>query len=119
MMTNGFVFSVRPSGGIKETKLLNNLSKEFRKTPLYKRVVLEDRFEINPFDPKWEWEIRFKNKSGFIVLNEQSSNSVRVYVYRTENDLDPYVILIKNMDFPKTTHQMFLKTMEELFKLTK
>ena len=105
-----------PTKGIIETKVLNGLSKEFRKTPFYKRSVLKEGFELNPFEPKWEWIINFKNKSGFVVLNERPS-VVMMYVYKTEKDLDPMILELKNIrpTDPKT-HKKFCFLMEQVIR---
>lgn len=82
-----------PERGIKETRNLNNLSKTFRGHSFYRNVEKEG-FELNYVSWSWEWEIRFKNKSGFMVFREDGKDLV-LYVYSFNNDLNPKIIVIR------------------------
>ena len=114
---NNISVGIIPTKGIIESKVLNGLSKEFRKTPSYKRFVLKEGFELNPFDLKWEWIINFKNKSGFVVLNEKPS-VVMMYVYKSKEDLDPKRLTITDIKITKsTTHKRFCSLMEQVMRL--
>lgn len=92
MITPVFI-NPNPDKGLKETRNLNNLSKTFRGHSFYRNVEKEG-FELNYVSWDWEWEIRFKNKSGFMVFREDGGDLV-LYVYSFDDDLDPRIFVIR------------------------
>lgn len=75
---------------IKEAKKLNDFSKLFRTLNTYDNVS-EDGFEMGigmGGTAVWEWVIKFKDSSGFMVLVERPT-TITYFIYRHKDDLDP------------------------------
>ena len=83
---------IETPNGITETKTLNFFSKFLRRTDLYRKQISSEGFELG-FDGEWEYIIKFKGKTGFIVFREDRYNNVSMFTYITgkEHYVKPHV----------------------------
>jgi hypothetical protein len=100
---------------VKSTDTLNYVSRFFRRTNFFKDFVKEEGFELNPGDFKWEWTINFKNKSGFIVLDERDSRGIQFWIYKTEDDLKPQIGFIKGCQMNDAHGLMVAKVIKDVY----
>ena len=77
------VFIPTPNGLVETTKL-NILLRKLEQDPFYEYIDSNETGFTVGFDAKWELTIKFKNKTGFIVLNE-SSKDIHMYIYEYLN----------------------------------
>jgi hypothetical protein len=99
---SGLFVNPNPQKGIVETPKLNKLSEFARTTDFFKKFVSQEGFELSPADFKWEWIINFNKKSGFMVFREQG-NHLRMFVYKTADDLNWQEGLIKDFKTNETS----------------
>lgn len=81
-LSKNFIVTRILNGPIKETKMLNLLSKNFRLTEL--SLIEKEWFEINFQSGKFEWNI-LKKDGKYIVLTEED-DCIYIYFYDGEND---------------------------------
>ena len=76
----GFFTNPNPSGGIKATEKLNELSKYCEKTfPGYKDGDVDARFEMNPMTFSWEYIVdMYKSR---LVMSERQDGDIDVWMY--------------------------------------
>jgi hypothetical protein len=74
---------------VKATEKLNYLSKSFRNSAFFRRNTIEEGFELNVHDFKWEWMI--KNGKKLIVLRERDDKEdIEIWGYSDgEKDISP------------------------------
>jgi hypothetical protein len=75
-----FFTNPNPSGGVKATEKLNELSKYCEETfPNYKDKDVDARFEMNPMTFAWEYTIdMFKSR---MVMSERKDGDIDVWMY--------------------------------------
>ena len=84
---------------VVETAILNQYFAILSKDEFFRKFtnVSKTGFEINFMDFKWELNIVFNQRSGFMVFRETGRpNQIKLYVYSHVDDLHPKEILINN-----------------------
>jgi len=76
-------------GPINHSETLNQVAIHFRTTDFCSRFVSQDFFTINPVNIFWEWQIRFNDKSGWMVIYQdtQRAHTYHIYAYEYENQI--------------------------------
>ena len=103
-----------PQDGIKETPVLNRVSKSFRNSSIYKAMseYIQDGFDINIHDCKWEYTIRFNNS---LIVYKEYDDYLDCFIYLKENDILPAYTCV--MMIEKDNHKMnnnFCKSMNNI-----
>ncbi len=109
----GLFVNPNPEKGVVESTKLNKLSDFARTTEFFKKFVSKEGFELSPADFKWEWIINFNKKSGFMVIREYG-NHLRLFVYKTADDLNWQEILIKDFKTNETSMSKLVNFMKAM-----
>lgn len=93
-MTNqNFPFMRIVQGPITESETLNEVAAHFRTTDFCSNFVSKEGFSINEIGVFWEWQIRFNNKDGWMVIYQdtkrQNTFHIFAYEYEDQNVVSP------------------------------
>lgn len=102
---------------ITESETLNRVADHFRTTDFYSRFVSKEGFSINPIYCHWEWEIRFNNKSGFMVLYQstQTAHTYHIYAYEWEDQILNQPTLSFRVDTISRAKQIIPQVVKNLY----
>lgn len=104
-------------GPITESETLNRVADHFRTTDFYSRFVSKEGFSLNPVNIFWEWEIRFNNKSGFMVLYQdtQRAHTYHIYAYEWEDQILMNPTLSFRVDTISRAKQVIPQVIKKLY----
>jgi len=114
-----FFTNPNKDGDVKESTLLNKISKHFRENvmPKYSNANITEGFELNPAVFMWEWIIDVYNSR--LVLREATNGTIDVWFYKGKEDAQAtfdYGLHYKNNEIFMINLEGFIDIAEKLTK---